>query len=769
MILFIKTIVSLVKQALVYHHKNTKMKYISTIILLGFSSFVFGQNTLEIKVFDDKNEALSFATVYLENTEFGATTDEEGLVIFENVPIGNYKLLVSYLGFLQQEKSISVTKNSVNRIEINLKKGIDIFEEVVVTGTQRENRISESPVKVEILSAKLFQKNPTPNLFQAIEMVNGVKPQLNCNVCNTGDIHINGMEGGYTMILIDGMPIVSGLSTVYGLMGIPNSITDRIEVVKGPASALYGSEAMAGIINVITKNPLENGNSISLEGQGTTWGEFTFDAGISTKVSKNVGMLLSGNYFKYNQIIDKNNDNFTDLTLQNRVSIFNKWAIRRPENRAASLALRYMQEQRWGGETNWTEMLRGSDQIYGESIHTKRFESILNYQLPFKENVFFQASYNWHDQNSVYGDMWFIANQHTAFAQLFLEKQLTGTLHLMTGTALRYNQYNDNTPATETADKQYYPGAFAQTEWKPNDRNNLLVGLRYDYNVNHGNIVSPRLAYRFDANKNNQFRVNLGTGFRTVYIFTEDHAALSGSRDVVITEDLNPERSFNSMFNYILKIPNQQHYWQFDVSAFYNYFTNKIVGDFDTNPNEIIYSNLDGNATTRGLSLNIDYTNAMPLKVNLGVTYMNVFLNERNDVGDFEITEQIFAPRWSGNYLVSYTSSQIATIFDLTGSYYGPMRLPILPNDFRPEYSPFYTTMNLKITKQMPRGISLYAGIRNILNFIPDNPIMRPFDPFDQMTDDPVTNPNGYVFDPSYNYASLQGITGFFGVTWDLK
>ncbi|MFK7949273.1 MAG: TonB-dependent receptor [Saprospiraceae bacterium] len=745
------------------------MKYIFTILLCSISLIVFGQNQLKIKVLDDKEEALGFATVLLENTSFGSTTNDEGIVVFENIPSGKYKLLVSYIGFLQQEQQLTLTENEKKNIEIVLKKGVDVFEEVVVTGTQRENRISESPVKVEILSAKLFQKNPTPNLFQAIEMVNGVKPQLNCNVCNTGDIHINGMEGGYTMILIDGMPIVSGLSTVYGLMGIPNSITDRVEVVKGPASALYGSEAMAGIINVITKNPLKNGNSISLEGQGTTWGEFTLDAGISAKVSKNVGMLLSGNYFKYNQLIDNNDDGFTDLTLQDRVSIFNKWAIQRKENRAASLAMRYMQENRWGGEMDWNESLRGSNQIYAESIYTKRFEAILNYQLPLKENMFFQASYNWHDQNSVYGDTWFIANQQTAFGQLFWDKQLTGTLHLMTGGTLRYNQYDDDTPATEEVDKQFFPGVFAQTEWKPNDKNNLLVGLRYDYNVNHGNIVSPRLAYRFDVNKNNQFRLNLGTGFRAVYIFTEDHSALSGARDVLITENLNPERSFNSMFNYILKIPNQQHYWQFDFSGFYNYFTNKIVGDFDTDPNLIIYSNLDGNATTRGLSLNVDYTNAMPLKVNFGVTYMNVFLNERNDAGVFEITEQIFTPHWSGNYLVSYTSSAIATTVDLTGSYYGPMRLPILPNDFRPEYSPFFTTLNLKVTKKLPYGLELYAGARNLLNFVPENPIMRPFDPFDESVDDSINNPNGYVFDPSYNYASLQGITGFLGVKWNLR
>ncbi|MBC8643502.1 TonB-dependent receptor plug domain-containing protein [Flavobacterium lindanitolerans] len=105
-----------------------------------------------------------------------------------------------------------------------------------------------------------------------MQNVNGVRPQLNCNICNTGDIHINGLEGPYTLVLIDGMPIVSGLSTVYGLSGIPNSLLERIEIVKGPASSLYGSEAVGGLINIITKNP-SNAPRFSIDGFSNSWGE----------------------------------------------------------------------------------------------------------------------------------------------------------------------------------------------------------------------------------------------------------------------------------------------------------------------------------------------------------------------------------------------------------------------------------------------------------------------------------------------------------------
>jgi outer membrane receptor for ferrienterochelin and colicins len=169
---------------------------------------------------------------------------------------------------------------------------------VVITGTIKPISKSKSPVNVEIYSQKFFQKNPTPSIFEAIAMVNGVKPQLNCSVCNTGDIHINGLEGPYTMILIDGMPIVSSLSTVYGLSGIPNSLVDRIEVVKGPASSIYGSEAMGGVINIITKNAL-TAPKLSVDLMTTTWSENNLDLSTKFNLGKNVASLLSLNYFNY--------------------------------------------------------------------------------------------------------------------------------------------------------------------------------------------------------------------------------------------------------------------------------------------------------------------------------------------------------------------------------------------------------------------------------------------------------------------------------------
>ena len=161
-----------------------------------------------------------------------------------------------------------------------------------------------------------------------LQNVNGVRPQLNCNICNTGDIHINGLEGPYTLVLIDGMPIVSGLSTVYGLSGIPNSLLERIEIVKGPASSLYGSEAVGGLINIITKNPT-NAPVFSADSFITDWGELNVDLGFKGNVGKTASVLTGVNYFNYSNPIDNNNDNFTDVTLQDRISVFQKWNFNR--------------------------------------------------------------------------------------------------------------------------------------------------------------------------------------------------------------------------------------------------------------------------------------------------------------------------------------------------------------------------------------------------------------------------------------------------------
>ena len=674
--------------------------------------------------------------------------------------------------FSQEVDSLKLNPLHVSDSATSVKKEIlksQNINDVVITGTLKPVSRSKSPVAVEIYSQKFFQKNPTPSVFESIAMVNGVKPQLNCSVCNTGDIHINGLEGPYMMILIDGMPIVSSLSTVYGLSGIPNSLVDRIELVNGPASSLYGSEAMGGVINIITKNAWE-APKLSVDLMTTTWFENNIDLSTKFFVGKNAATLLSLNYFNFNERIDHNHDNFTDAALQNRISVFNKWNFRRKENRLASFALRYLYEDRFGGEMQWNKTYRGSNEVYGESVYTNRVEAFGVYQWPLKEEIFTQFSYNFHEQSSFYGETPYNALQKVAFTQTYWSRSFENH-DVIAGFTLKKTFYDDNTPGTLASDaisnqpmKSPILDLFIQNQWEMSEKNTLLLGYRFDYDKVHHGVHSPRIAWKFSPNPYHVLRFNFGTGFRVVNLFTEDHAALTGSREVVIKDNLKPEKSINGNLNYIWKISTGKQLINLDASAFYTYFSNKIVGDFDTDPEKIIYDNLHGHGISRGASLNVDYTFNFQLTINFGVTYLDVY----QKIEDENIkSQQLHAPKWSGTYAFSYQIPHQLTV-DFTGQIYGPMRLPVLENDYRSEYSPWYSLMNIQVSKKFKNGFEMYGGVKNLLNFTPKNPIMRPFDPFDKNADDPINNPNGYTFDTTYGYASMQGIRGFFGVKFNL-
>jgi outer membrane receptor for ferrienterochelin and colicins len=153
--------------------------------------------------------------------------------------------------------------------------------------------------------------------------------------------------------------------------------------------------------------------------------------------------------------------------------------------------------------------------------------------------------------------------------------------------------------------------------------------------------------------------------------------------------------------------------------------------------------------------------------LSLGFSFMNVLLNAEDSNGRMQSVQQLQAPKWSGNAIATYTLGR-KWVIDLTAKWNGPMRLPIVPNDFRPEYSPWFCIANIQATYKPKSKLEIYGGLKNLFNFVPQNPILRSFDPFDKTVNDPIGNPNAYTFDPSYNYTSLQGIRGFLGLRYTL-
>ncbi|HMO63271.1 MAG TPA: TonB-dependent receptor [Ferruginibacter sp.] len=744
------------------------------IVVLLFPVLAFSQaGTISGTVTGTKG-MVAAASIHLRGSKKFTITDTAGYFTLRQVPFGRRVVEVSAAGY--QAKLLPVVLQHTDTVvAIALEENMALIDEVVVTAGMRTVSKMASPIPVEVYAHSYFKKNPSPNIFESLQMVNGVQPQLNCNVCNTGDIHINGMEGPYTMILIDGMPIVSSLATVYGLSGIPNSMVKRIEIVKGPASTLYGSEAVGGLVNIITRDAA-SAEAFRADVSGTSVGEYTADVSAGFKL-KNAAALLGVSYFNYQQRRDINNDNFTDIALQHRLSVFNKWSFGTHRSRPASIALRYVTENRWGGEMHWQPVYRGSDKVYGESIQTNRAEMIVN--LPFSSKWQADVSYNWHLQDSYYGTVKYHASQQVAFTQLRWGAEY-GRHNIIGGIPLRYTYYNDNTPATAGGGgiHSFLPGIFVQDEMKAGKNFLLLGGLRYDYNSDHGSIFTPRIAIKYTPNTQHTIRLSGGSGYRVVNLFTEDHAALTGARSVLIAEALKPEQSWNGNINYSAFVRYGSGFVNFDLSGFYTYFSNKIVADYLTDPQKIIYNNLDGYAISRGITFNADLNFTNRLRINAGATWMDVFTADKTADGKSIFTPQLFAPRFSGTFAISYPFSRAGLLLDFTGRVNGPMHLPVVPDDFRRELSPTYGILNLQLTKTWSNRVEVYTAVKNLLNFIPANPILHADDPFNRPGGKyfdnngearPDTNPYGYQFDPSYNYAAVQGAKLLVGVRWQMQ
>lgn len=758
-------------------------KWLALFAVLFFAGSAIAQRSLYGEVVNElTGEAIPGATITTADSSTFVMGNEKGK--FSITIQQSATLVITAVGF----ETKTVIPGTKDHLLVFLSPQQKEMDAVVVTGTLRPVKRLESPIAVEVYTTQFLKKNPAPSIFESLQNVNGVRPQLNCSVCNTGDIHINGLEGPYTMVTIDGMPIVSSLASVYGLFGIPTQLIDRVEIVKGPASGLYGSEAIGGLINIITKSP-EKAPLFSMNAMSTNWLEHSLDMGAKFRLGKKTHSLLGVNYYNYLHPLDKNKDNFTDVTLQHRVSVFNKISFTRKYQRAATLAGRYFYENRWGGEMQWNKTFRGTDSVYGESINTKRWELIGNYQLPLQNKVFFSFSATGHKQDSYYGTTPYKADQQIAFGQLTWDKQLDGNHTMLVGAALRYNKYDDNSTATidtltgiNKPEKYAIPGLFIQDEWKLNTKHQLLAGIRYDHHPVHKNIFTPRLAWKWSLTDKQVLRLNAGTGFRVVSVFTEDHAALTGSRAVEIKEALKPERSFNVNLNYSNYWKKGGHTINIDASAWYSRFNNQIIADYDTDPRKIIYANLSGHSLSTGASVNLEWNIGHRFKTLAGLTVQDVAKVEKDGSGKTTRATPVLTEKWSGTWAITYIMPGSGITIDYTGNIYGPMRLPLVsPYDPRPEFSPVWSIQNIQFTKRLNRQVECFGGLKNLLNWTParNTPfiIARTQDPFNKKVQFDANgdilrtpdNPYALTFDPAYVYAPNQGIRFFAGLRWTVK
>jgi outer membrane receptor for ferrienterochelin and colicins len=700
-------------------------------------------------VTDGAGNALRSVSIMKVGSTLGTLSGESGTFVLREVSPGDVVLRATTQGYRVSEVSVRVQAGATAEVSFVLLPDPIGLDAVTITGTMRRTSVSASPVKVEIVPATVLQRSLTNNLTEALQYVNGLYNQVDCGVCYTNNIRINGMEGPYTAVLIDGMPILSSLASVYGLNGINPALVERVEILKGPASTLYGSEAMGGVINIITKDPrfaprlaIDASTSSDLEGN--------LDFGVASEPG-DLSAVLSGNLAYNSRFVDRIGDGFSDFPMNRRGVLFGKVDFA-PEGRPrAALTTRYLYEDRFGGVEEWTRRDRGSSEVYGESIHTHRLELLGSYLFPVRSGLRFEGSYTWHDQDSWYGDEYYAATQHIVFGNL-LWSRAAGAHQFIVGATARWQAYNDNTPATaEGADRRFIPGLFAQDELQVGPSLTLLGGARLDHHRAHGAIASPRLAVKWNPARRTALRLNTGTGFRVVNLFAEDHAALTGAREVVIAEALEPERSRSVSLNVNQIVEFGPNPMMIDVDLFHTRFSNQILPDYDVDPRLIVYENLRGHAVSRGVAVtvnqNVDFDRFL---WTAGITLQDVYTVQEGIQED-----AFFAPEARVILGATYQPRSLPLRLDYTGTVTGPMRLPEYDPPFeRPTRSPTFSLHNLQGSWSVTEGTQIYAGVKNLFNYVQPTPLVAPEDPF------------GEDFDTAYVYGPMRGRHFLLGVRY---
>lgn len=754
------------------------------IFIFSFIAQLIVGQTGELKGhLSGEHENLPFANIHLKNTNIGTTSDQNGNYRLPKLKPGSYTIVASFVGHISQKRQVLIESGESITVNFNLVSS-STLDEIVVTGTMKETYVSASPIKIDVVTSKqldTYLPSAASSVIESAQLVNGVQEVVACGVCYTNNISVNGLPGSYTAILMDGTPIYGSLASVYGLNGIPNMIIDRFEVIKGPSSTLYGSEAVAGVINIITKNP-ENQPLLSADVMTSSheeiFGNFAFAPHLG-KSNAYVGI----NFGYANHYADNNLDGFGDGINSDHISVFSKINFYRPSDKLFSLAAKYYYEDRRNGVEAYVQdraykSLRGSDQIYGESIYTNRLELFGTYAFDTRANLKIDYSLSNHDQDSYYGDQFFKASQQIAFGN-FLWNFSKSKHDVLIGATLRYDAYDDNTLATEqdidgvitnVPNNQFVPGIFVQDEFSISENLTVLGGLRLDHHQEHGFIYAPRLNVKANTSEWATFRFNFGTGFKVVNLFTEDHAFVTGQREVIIGESLEPESSYNFSVNYNQIYTGLGGSGSVDIEGFYTHFTNKIIPDYDS-PGFIIYENSDGFARSMGLSMNINHNFILPLSLNLGINILNSTETETDDTGKEFTNDILFAPKWSGVVTANYKFKRKQITLAYTAQITGQMALPevydldadgVPLEDPRPTTSVPFSIHQIQLSKLINNNYSLYFGINNLFNFIQtESPLVGYDDPNYQ----PGFSP---YFDTAYAYAPNHGIEFYLGFKWDL-
>lgn len=720
----------------------------------------------------DTEESIPYATILIVGTNLGTTSNDGGHFSFTDLKAGKYTLRVSSVGYITQEKEVVVSDNSTSLLHIQMVPDNFMTDEVVVSANRNEVSRKEAPVVVNVLSQKLFETVNSPDLAKSLNYQSGVRVENNCQNCTFPQVRINGLEGPYSQILINSRPVMSALSGVYGLEQIPVNMIERIEVVRGGGSALFGANAVAGTINIITKDPINNSfqfNTNFTSMGGKSWEQY-MGGNVSLVSEDNTYGIAMYETYRNRNPYDRDDDGFSEVGKLNS-NTFGLRAYYRPTHfNRISLEYHTTNEFRRGGNK--------FDKQPHESDITEQTKHIINsggmtydqYLGEYRHKISLFTSMQHVDRNSYYGaeqdanaygktdDLtWMAGAMYVGNYDKFLFAPSVFT----SGIEYNHNALHDVMTGYDRDMKQdvRIASAFVQNEWKIN-RLTILAGARLDkHNLIDNLIFSPRINLLYKPNDALQARMTWSTGFRAPQAYDEDlHLTAVGGENVqtILADGLKEERSnsFSSSIDYTTHFGH----WQANLlaEAFYTDLSDVFVIE-SISPAIQKRRNGDG-ARVYGVNIDAKVAHGKEATFQLGFTAQrslyknNEVWTELEDGTPLTTKRMTRTPDYYGYF--TFTSEPFKNFgFSLSGVYTGSMQVPhfagYIEQD-RMETTPDFIDCNFKLNytfllKEHVK-LQLNAGVQNI------------FDQFQRDLDKGTYRDAGYFYGPTAPRSIFIGI-----------
>ena len=723
----------------------------------------------------DKNtgEHLPHMVVMLKGTTIGVATDNTGHYMIRNVPEGDFIVEVSAIGYKSQSREITIKKGRAYEINFMLEEDHVQIDGVIVSATRSETTRRMSPTLVNVVGMDIYNKTNSTTVAQGLSFQPGVRVENNCQNCGFQQVRINGLDGQYTQILIDSRPIFSALAGVYGIEQLPANMVDRVEVMRGGGSALFGSSAIAGTINIITKEPVRNSAAIShtttaINGTEAFHNTTDINASIVSEDNK-LGLAVFGQNTS-KDAWDANGDGFTELSKISGQTAGFRGYIKTGLYSKITAEYHHLEEFRRGGDNlNLPphEVMIAEQTKHGINTGGLKFDWFSKDQR-HRFNAF--ASIQHINRESYYGagmdpnaygmttDLTWVGGAqyvHKFKKAFFMPADLTAGVEYNED-YLRDNMWGYDRVTNQTV---RIVSAYAQNEWK-NARWGILVGGRLDkHNLIKGIIFSPRANLRYNPTKDINLRASYSYGFRAPQAFDEDlHIDNVGGTVSMIrlADDLRVEKSQSVSVS--ADIYHSWGNWQGNVlvEGFYtdldDVFALKEIG-FE---NGILIKERHNESGARVFGGNLEGKVAWKdvFQLQLGFTAQNSRYKEaRSWSDDVEASRRMFrTPDFHGYMTASYNPVKQLTLA-LTGTYTGSMLLEhhagMIEKNETVE-TPSFFDMGFKAAYDFKVydsfSLQLNAGVQNMFNSFQND--------FDSGAD----RDSGYIYGPTLPR------TFFFGI-----